>query len=206
MECTNHAAKEAVTTCHLCGKNYCPECLVSLDDKAYCRHCLTEKMSGAGEPAKMKQVLAPGEKRSKFWAFVFSVVPGVGYFYLGMMNKGLQTMLLFFGSIFVAGFIGFEEIIALVVPVVVFYSIFDTQQLVKTINEGLAVEDRQFFDLKQLPYTHNWLGYALIVLGVLALLHNMPIYFPYWVKRLIPPFLIMGLGVVILYRNMRKDA
>lgn len=206
MQCINHAAKEAVATCALCGKNYCPECLVSLDDKAYCRRCLAEKMNGTGETAKTKPVLAPGEKKSRFWAFVFSVLPGVGYLYLGLMNKGLQTMLLFFGSIFVAGFIGLEEIFALVVPVVVFYSIFDTQQQVKTINEGLPVEDRQYFDLKQIPYTHNWLGYALIVLGVLALLNNLPFYYPYWVKRLIPPFMIIGLGILILYRNMRKES
>lgn len=206
MKCANHSEREPVTTCGLCGESFCDECLVSLGDRCYCKRCLSEKVGGPGDAEEHERVMVSGEKKSRLWAFVFSVAPGVGYLYLGLMNKGLQTMLLFFGSIFVAGFIGFEEIMALVAPVVVFYSIFDTQQLVKSMNAGIPVEDKQFFDFKKIPYTHNWIGYALIVTGFLALMHNMPFYFPFWpvLRQMVPPLLIIGLGIAILYRNTRK--
>lgn len=205
MNCPHHPEKEVVAYCGLCGDSFCEDCLVVLEDKAYCKKCLAAKMKNAGEVKNA--VIPPGEK-SRFWAFVFSVIPGVGYLYLGLMNRGLQTMLLFFGSIFVAGFIGFQEIMALIVPVVMFYSIFDTQQLVKTMNEGIPVEDKQFFDLKKIPLNQSWLGYALIVVGILALMQNvMAVYIPYLmfpIKRVLPPLIIIGLGVAILYRNTRK--
>lgn len=153
-----------------------------------------------------EESLPSTEKKSKLWAFIFSIVPGVGYLYLGLMNRGLQTMLLFFGSIFVASFMGFEQIMALVAPVVIFYSIFDTQQAAKRLNAGVPVEDKQLFDLKSIPFDQSWIGYALIVIGGLALLNNVLPYFHYWrvIRQLLPPVLIIALGVAILYRNTKK--
>jgi hypothetical protein len=150
---------------------------------------------------------SPNDKKSKFWAFIFSLIPGVGYLYLGMMNRGLQTMVLFFGSIFIAGLIGFEELMALVAPVVIFYSVFDTQQMTKKINVGIPVEDKQLFNVKQIPVTQNWVGYGLVVIGGLALLNNlMP--FPFWtiIRRMLPPIIIIGIGASILYRNSKQDS
>lgn len=202
MNCSHHPEKKAVTVCGLCGTAYCAECLVNLGDQHYCKDCLAAGINKAGSMVVSK------DRKSRFWAFVFSMVPGVGYLYLGLLNKGLQTMTLFFGTIFVASFIGFGEITGLVVPVVMFYSIFDTQQLVKSINEGIPVEDKQFFDFKKLPLTQSWIGYALVVIGFMALSQNvLSLYMPDWlghIRRFVPPLLIIGLGAVILYRNTKR--
>lgn len=205
MKCINHPDKEQAATCVLCNESLCEDCLVVLGEHSYCKKCLTEKISGGGNSIT-KSPSIRGNK-SRFWAFVLSLVPGLGYLYLGLMNRGLQTMLLFFGSIFVASFIGFDQLMALVVPVVIFYSIFDTQQLTKDINAGIPVDDKQFFDLKKIPFTQSWIGYALIVIGGLALLQNIMPYFPFWMelRRIIPPVIIIGLGVSILYRNTKKQ-
>jgi len=203
MRCKNHNEVESVETCTVCGNQFCQDCLVALEGEQYCKSCLAD-----GVKRQAFEVTEPKkERKSRFWAFLLSLVPGVGYLYLGLMNRGLQTMVLFFGSVFLSSFIGFEEIMSLVAPVVIFYSVFDTQQLAKKINAGIRVEDNQLFDIKSIPYSHNWLGYALIVIGFLALMHNMPHYFPYWVtlKRMIPPLLIIALGAAILYRNTRKE-
>ncbi len=214
MKCVNHLEAETASTCSLCGRPYCGECLVNIDNQTYCKNCLREKLTPAdrqeaGPEGQGKSAADPRkitDKKSRFWAFVFSVVPGVGYMYLGLMNRGLQTMVLFFGSVFVSSFIGLEQIMALIAPVVVFYSIFDTQQLVKAINAGVPAEDKKLFDIKQIPFNQSWIGYALIVIGGLAILNDVIPYFPFWfqVKRLLGPLLIVGLGVAILYRNTKK--
>lgn len=206
MNCVNHPANESSEQCRICGKSYCGECLVKLGDSSYCKNCLTDKLQ-TQNPRNYEGQEVTAESKSRFWAFVFSLVPGVGYLYLGLMNKGLQTLILFFGSIFIASFIGFEQLMALVVPVVMFYTIFDTQQLVKSMNAGIPAEDTPFFDIKKIPITQNWIAYTLIVIGVLAIFNNILPSFPYWwqVKRMIPPLVIIGLGIAILYRNTKKE-
>lgn len=211
MKCNIHNDRESVNVCGLCGKQFCGECLVNLNDRFYCKECLAAKVGPAGGLEQPEQAVSrpagPGEKKSRFWAFVFSVVPGVGYLYLGLMKRGLQTMVVFFGSIFVASYVGLQEIMALVVPVIMFYSIFDTQQAVKTMNAGIPVEDKQIFETQKIPFTHNWIGYGLIVIGGFALMQSvLPRYFPFWLtfKSFLPPILIISLGVAILYHNTKK--
>lgn len=218
MNCLNHPENETTNACTLCGRDFCSACLVELGEKFYCRACLEHRVATdqvdsaargsidqiAAADRDVKQFAA--ERKSRFWALVLSLIPGVGYMYLGLMNRGLQTMVLFFGSVFVTSFIGFEELMALVAPVVVFYSIFDTQQMLKKLNEGAPVEDRLFFDIKSIPFNQSWLGYGLLIIGILALLHNIP-YFPFWMtfKRFLPPLMIIGLGVWILFSTTRKN-
>lgn len=210
MKCANHPEKEVIKNCGFCNKGFCKDCLIELGDNYFCKSCLAEKSGinisdNVNHEQKVKTVVS--EKKSKLWAFLFSLVPGVGYLYLGLMTRGLHTMILFFGSIFVASFIGFDQLMALVVPVVVFYSVFDTQQLVKNLNEGMEVEDKQLFDIKKIPFNQSWIGYTLIFIGIMALLNNvLPFYYPVFhaVQRILPPVLIIGLGVLILYRNTRN--
>lgn len=206
MNCIIHPEKEQLAHCELCGESFCSDCLVKLGEHPFCKKCLQEKISAEAVNVA-RQPLRTTEKKSKFWAFIFSIIPGVGYLYLGLMNRGLQTMMLFFGSIFVASFMGFEEIMALVAPVVIFYSIFDTQQATKAINSGVPVEDKQLFNLSSIQFNQSWIGYALIVIGGLALLNNVMPYLPYWslFRQLLPPVIIIGLGVAILYRNTSKQ-
>ena len=207
MKCKDHIERESVEVCHLCGDPFCEECLVTLGGRPYCIRCLENKLKDDNQVVEGEKSFAEAAvPKSKFWAFIFSLIPGVGYLYLGAMNRGLQTMVIFFGSIFVAGLLGFEQIMALIVPVVMFYSIFDTQQLVNSINTGHKPEDKLFFDPKKIPYTHNWIGWSLIVVGGLAALRNIPIFWPFWssFNRLLPPVFIIGIGVAILYRNTRK--
>lgn len=206
LNCVNHPEKEHISTCTLCGENLCEECQVLINGRSFCKKCLEDKI---GEKAEVdsRKVLPVAQRKSRFWAFIFSMVPGVGYLYLGLMNRGLQTMLLFFGSIFLVSFIGFEQIMALVAPVVIFYTIFDTQQMIKDINAGLPVEDEQLFEFKKLSITQSWIGYALVAIGVLALLNNFMPYFPVWhaVRNMLPSLVIIGIGVGILNKNVKKE-
>lgn len=211
MKCANHSERDATQVCGLCGNNFCEECLIRLGAADYCKECLEKKMKEGKVPdldcKDAHAAIRSTDKKSRFWAFVFSLVPGVGYLYLGLMNRGLQTMALFFGTIFAASFINFEQLMGLVVPVTMFYSIFDTQQMVKSINSGEQVEDKQLFDFKSITINQSWIGYAFVVIGILALLNGvLPQYIPgfYVFRSFLPPLLVIGVGVLILYRSTRK--
>ncbi len=196
MKCVNHDEQEATAVCPTCHKPVCDTCLVELSGRQFCRACLEKKVGG-------KLTLGSGDK-SLFWAFVLSLIPGVGYLYLGLMRRGFQTMVIFYGTIFLAAAANFGAITALVLPVIMFYTIFDTLQLLKQMNEGEHVEDKLLFETGSLESKRGLVGIGLIVLGALALLNNLLPYFfsyHYFMNRFVPPLLILALGIYILYRN-----
>lgn len=198
MKCVNHSETEATALCATCHAPVCGDCRITLRDRDYCRTCLEEK-------AGTWDYQVNSDKSSPL-AFLLSLLPGAGYMYLGLMNRGLQTMILFFGTIFVAQMTRIDPLVPLVLPVLLFYSIFDTLQLARRMRQGVAVGDKPLIDLGGRPNWQNYLGYALVVLGVLALLNNfVPYYFQYgMVNRLISPLLIIAIGAFILYRNLGR--
>lgn len=72
-------------------------------------------------------------KKSGFLTFTLSLIPGCGLMYLGYMKKGLQTMLMFAASCFMAYLFAslryFEWIMVFFIsllPVIWFYQMFDS--------------------------------------------------------------------------------
>jgi len=151
----------------------------------------------------MSQLSVPSGKKSYFWALLFSLLPGGGYLYLGLMKRGIQTMTIFFGTIFLGSMAHIEPLVGFAVPLLIFYSIFDTRQIIRRINHGMAVEDRELFDWGTWESKGGIIGGALIVVGLLALLNSLaPYLIPYhMLNRVVPPLLIICAGVYILYRN-----
>ncbi|AGL02664.1 hypothetical protein [Desulfoscipio gibsoniae] len=198
MKCVNHPEVDAEALCVICNAPVCRQCRITLNDRNYCQACLAEKV-GSLNYGISKNV-------STFWAFVLSLIPGAGYMYLGLMNRGLQTMLIFFGTIFVAAMTNIDQLLPLVLPVVLFYNIFDTLQLTRRIREGVPVEDQPLLDTVEHAKWQHYLGYALVGLGVLALLNNLlPYIFNYGIMhRLVTPLLIIAIGIFILYKNLER--
>ena len=91
-------------------------------------------------------------------------------------------------------------------PILVFYSVFDTQQLLNKMSEGQPVEDQELFDWGSWDSKRGIIGAALIILGVFALLENLMPYFvdTYAIHRFAAPLLIIGAGVYIPYRNTSR--
>lgn len=197
MECLNHPGTEATDICVECRQPVCSQCSVTLADRNYCKSCLERRVS--------RPVAVYGQRR-KFLAFLLSLIPGGGYFYLGLMKRGLQAMVIFFGAFFVSQMANMDFLAAFVTPIMIFYSVFDTQQLLNRMNAGEIVEDRELFDWGSWQSRHNLIGGALIVLGLLALMNSLaPYLFDYHlVSRIVPPVVIIGIGIYILYKNTKK--
>ncbi|MEG2852692.1 MAG: hypothetical protein RR879_07545, partial [Hydrogenoanaerobacterium sp.] len=64
-------------------------------------------------------------KKNSFLTFCFAFIPGAGQMYLGMMKRGVSIMLAFAVITAVAGFLNLP-LISVVLPVIWFFSFFDT--------------------------------------------------------------------------------
>lgn len=86
-------------------------------------------------------------KRSSFFSFLCAFVPGAGEMYMGLMNRGTSVMLLFWSVIAFSAIFGLDFFLFLL-PVIWFYSFFESLNLRKMTYEQLsAIPDEMIFGL-----------------------------------------------------------
>jgi hypothetical protein len=88
-------------------------------------------------------------ERSKL--MTMAIVPGLGHFHLGLMQRGMSTMALFFGIIVFILFIasmtsGSFLAFLFALPIIWFYTLFDVLNLYKRKKIGETLTDRSLFD------------------------------------------------------------
>lgn len=179
MNCKNHFDKEAGYVCVCCGSPLCADCTMEINKKAYCRECFEKEVDKKPVQAKNTGYY----KKSRFWSFCFSVIPGAGHMYLGLMNKGLCLMILFFSvlsfSISASSFLGVDWLSAFLIPTVCvvcfFYSVFDCMGLVREILSGRLVRDIELHEIKsifgKININKRMVGTVLVVIGLLGTLN-----------------------------------
>jgi TM2 domain-containing membrane protein YozV len=151
-------------------------------------------------------------KHSKRVATFFSLVPGAGHMYLGLTRQGIQLMVLFFSTFFIAA--SFDlQFLAVFLPVIWFYSIFDTRT--KSLSEDplpntnlpIFSDVNSMDDIFKNKPAEKYIAYILILMGVLSLINNiaLPIlrdYFDYqiimYAKSLIISFIFIVIGFTLL--------
>src|SRR5699024_6419875 len=83
-----------------------------------------------------------------FFTLLLSLIPGLGHFHLGLLNRGLTFLVSFFGAtmmvffiVFLTRQIGFLIFLGIVVVIWIF-NLFDVVQLLKKKEEGEELKDR----------------------------------------------------------------
>lgn len=100
----------------------------------------------------------------------FSVIPGAGHMYLGLLKQGAQLMAAFFLILIAASWLNLT-ILVFILPVIWFYSLFELYHLLEDEQEGLPADHSDVFEwFSQHP---QWLGWGLIVLGVLVIVQRV---------------------------------
>lgn len=116
-------------------------------------------------------------KKSLFFTFCCSLVPGAGEMYMGLYKQGISLMILFFGVGAIGGWTGVEVLWA-IAPVVWFFSFFHTHNLRSMPeDEFLEEKDRYFlfqdFDMANaddfLKRNKKIIAIALILWGICML-------------------------------------
>ena len=124
--------------------------------------------------------------KSSFLTFVFSLIPGAGQMYLGMMKKGAVIMAAFWGTIALSSFFRLDFLL-FASPIIWFYAFFDPLNSRKLPEEErIAKDDRFMKDLQK--YLHfDWehsfanpkhkrhlvIGIAAIVIGAYMILRTL---------------------------------
>ncbi|RHW43508.1 hypothetical protein D1B31_02290 [Neobacillus notoginsengisoli] len=106
-----------------------------------------KKTEGAGDDAK------PGNQESeRFYAIILSLIPGLGHFQLGLMNRGVTLLASFIGCgvmvMFVTVMTGRGEFLVFlaVLPIIWLYGFFDATVQLNKKQRGEILVDRTIFE------------------------------------------------------------
>jgi hypothetical protein len=181
MNCSIHHDKEASFRCFECGEVICKECATEMNGKIVCKKCFEKQRTKANDNSLDidKFIDKPiinnryTGKYNSFWAFIFSLIPGAGQMYFGLMKRGLQIMLLFITPMFLGSMLySTNGVLVLLNFIIWFYSFFDCQHIRRAINEGEALDDTLIWDINIQGINYKHVGMGLIVLGGLTILNN----------------------------------
>lgn len=85
-------------------------------------------------------------RKNKFLTFIFSILPGAGHMYLGLMKMGLCYMSLFLGICFLGSWLNIGPSL-FVAAIIWFYAFFDCLNIMAMDDESyFALQDRFLWD------------------------------------------------------------
>lgn len=213
MQCKNHSEKEAVAICVSCGKAVCDECDVILQGKHYCKEC-TEEIDQ--QPIDQERVKKASSEINGFLWFVFSLMPGAGHMYMGLMKKGVMILGVFLATVAFNGLFYMITLGSLLSVLVYVYAFFDSLSTKKALQKGEVVFDQGFEHLSLEKVNLYYIGIGIIAIGILTLIRiNLSIFnfLPivrdifYGIQRSILPIVLIVIGIWLIQRSKdkRKD-
>lgn len=128
-------------------------------------------------------------EKNKFLVFIFSFLPGAGYMYLNMMKKGVILMLVFLGLGAVSASMGMSFLIC-ILPVLWFYTFFDTFHMARMEYETRLYEDKVFYEnvlklfdgnvVAFLDKRRKFAGFIAIFFSIYAMIYGVLLPFFSW--------------------------
>jgi hypothetical protein len=219
MTCMNHPKTMAVANCAECGRSFCAACLVELDQRSWCRDCLSRIVSRTGTGARVH----PGWR--KLAAALLSIVPGAGHMFLGLIGKGFALMGLLFASIFLiilySDATGILWIAAYLIPTlcVLFlcYAVFDSMAISDARRSGRALPETDDDTMKgvweKVLMNRRTGGWILVIAGIVGILHLFSEPLNLWTRAvlainfpitgLVIPVILLVLGILLLQRSRK---
>lgn len=170
-------------------------------------------------------------RKNTFLTFFCALFPGCGQMYHGLLKKGLSVMLLFWGIIAVSAFLYIGEI-CLVLPVIWFYSFFDTvNRMNMPIDEMKLLKDDYLFIQtktqqdgifsKLFDKRHLIIGWGLVFIGVFAIMNSYTVtdgiatlfnldfsevrYIMNMIPGIVIPVACVILGIYLLVSSFKKQ-
>jgi hypothetical protein len=213
MNCQNHPEVPATAYCRSCGKPLCEECRRDAYGTVFCaEHAPAPAASASaagpwvppgppppGTPPVVNPDVSPG------LAFFLGWIPGVGAIYNGQYAKGLVHAIIWGILVSIVdsnATHGLEPIFGILIAVWMFYMAFEAYHTARKRKYGEPVDE-----YSSLFYTSGRksnvpvAAIALIVLGVLLLLHTLDLLDFAYVARYWPVLLIAA-GAWLLYGRL----
>lgn len=224
MNCNVHHDREASIRCFECGEVICKECATESEGKVICKKCSSNYVSLSKNKEKgMDKHNNYRRRYSGFWTFVFSLIPGAGQMYLGLMKRGTQIMVLFTIPIILATVFYLSGVLTVFNVIIWFYSFFDCQHIRRRINEGKEIEDKLVYDINIIDFknlqglNHKHVGKGLVVTGGFIIINNLARYMGRYlpstynvirfIRELSFPAILIIIGVYLLKKSkFKKEA
>jgi hypothetical protein len=220
MKCSNHPKADATATCSSCGRPFCADCSIELDQRHWCRDCLARIVSRTGEGARAH----PGWR--KLTAALLSIIPGAGHMFLGLIGKGFALMGLLIASIFLvilySDATGMYWMTAYLIPTlsVLFlsYAVFDAMAISDARRAGRelpATDDETMKAVWERVLLNRMTGgWVLVGAGVIGVLRLFSEPFSRWtmarfslnfpIAGLVIPVVLLVLGILLLKRSRKE--
>ena len=224
MNCQNHPETPATAYCRNCGKPVCDECRRDAFGTVFCAEHVPAPAAAAQPPiqpmppspyASSQPGMPPVPPTSVYsdvsppLALFLGMIPGVGAIYNGQYAKGLVHAIIWGMLMSIANSNaarGMEPIFVMLVMAWWAYMIFEAYHTARKRRAGEFVDEySSIVNLRgnkgQVPVA----GIALILLGVLLLLHTLDLLDFERVARFWPVLLIVGGLYMLLSRFMGND-
>ncbi|MGA2040377.1 MAG: B-box zinc finger protein [Bryobacteraceae bacterium] len=219
MNCQNHPDVAAIAYCRTCGKPVCGECRREASGTVYCaEHApavapppftaappppYTAPPPAAAPPYAPLVVPSPYVRSDIHpgLAFALGWIPGVGAIYNGQYAKGLIHAVIWGVLMSIANSNSIHDMLPIFVMLVMAwwaYMVFEAYRTAQKLQRGEPVDEYSgVFQLRG-PGRFPMAAVALIVLGVLLLLHTLDLVnferiVPYW------PVLLIAAGGYMLW-------
>jgi len=216
MNCQNHPDVQAVAYCRTCGKPVCGECRRELSGTVYC----AEHAPAAAPPPPFAApppppyaappIFAPPTAPTALvrtdvhpgLAFALGWIPGVGAIYNGQYAKGLIHAVIWGVLMSIANSPSTHDVEPIFVMLVMAwwaYMVFEAYRTAQKLQRGEPVDEySSVLPLRGGPGHFPVAAVALIVLGVLLLLHTLELVdFERIVKFW--PVLLIAAGIYMLW-------
>jgi hypothetical protein len=161
-------------------------------------------------------------RRNNFLTYLLALFPGVGYMYLGLVIKGVETLAIFMLIDPLFSIVGLGFLTGLVKIPIWLYVFFDTINTAKRLDNGEVIQDEDFIFRKlnaNTSFNNNYntegikknvwiiVGWTLVALGALALtnrvLRSFGLYnlIKSYMSMYLIPLVFILVGIYLLFRN-----
>lgn len=218
MNCANHPETVASAFCRNCGNAICDVCKTGWQGAAHCPQCAAELKAAAAErhayappppPPRYAAAAAPSPAGAPtpVLALMLGLIPGVGAVYNGQYAKGVFHVVVFGGLISLmnsGASDGFEPLFGFLIALFYFYMPVEAFRTARALQSGEPVDEFSgWISSSPRGPRSPVAGIALIVLGLIFLMHTMGFwslreFARYW------PIILILLGANMLYRRFSE--
>ncbi|MEW5806345.1 MAG: DUF5668 domain-containing protein [Acidobacteriota bacterium] len=197
MKCFYHYDKDSTATCYICSHPLCEACLIEFDERSYCKECVRKTIDqflqkGAGERQPTTKPQQPG--KSPAIATLLSLIPGLGFIYLGLYMKGMAIFAAWVG--FLVLFENGNDIGPLIGIAFWAFQLVYTNQEAKRLNRSMMGEQGKRAEKEEIQGSLAW-GIIIVIIGFLFLIHNFGFNLSWLVKFW--PLLVIGIGIQMIW-------
>ena len=200
MKCFYHYEKDSKESCCACSHPLCEDCIIDVNGKSYCRECIQKAQQEVRPQIEQKAVTPQPLKKSSALATWLSILPGLGFIYLGLYLKGITIFAIWAGIM--TFFNDHHEFSGLLSFGFWVFQLVYTNQEAKKLNR-LRSGTPEMQKEKKEEGSLVW-GIVVVIIGFLFLINSFGLDISWMINFW--PLIVIGLGAQMIRNSFKKEA